>query len=61
MRGGYNDNPNVRSFLYGSNSLRVQGSSAVRVLRGNCRRKEKKMILPSVDHTPIPKKRRQSK
>ena len=33
MRGGYNENPNVQSFLYGSNSLRVQGSAALKVIR----------------------------
>lgn len=40
MRGGYSDNPNIKAFIYGSNSLRVQGSAAVKVMRGNCRGKE---------------------
>ena len=29
MRGGYCDNPRVASFMYGAQSLRVQGSTAV--------------------------------
>lgn len=30
MRGGYCDNPNVATFLYGAQSLRVQGSTAIK-------------------------------
>ncbi len=55
QRGGYNDNPNVQGFLYGLNSLRVQGSSAVKVLRGNSRRRKESTPLV-VDNTPIPKR-----
>ena len=59
QRGGYNDNPNVQRFLYGLNSLRVQGSSAVKVLRGNSRRGKESTPLV-VDNTPIPKRTQRS-
>ena len=57
MRGGYNENPNVQSFLYGSNSLRVQGSAALKVIRGNCKRGRSSSSMP-VDHAPLPKRKR---
>ena len=57
MRGGYNENPNVKSFLYGTSSLRVQGSLALDPVRGNCRRGRKRKEIP-VDNTPLLKRRR---
>jgi hypothetical protein len=51
------DNPNMKGFVYGSNSIRVQGSSAVKVLRGNCIRGHKETPMP-VDDTLIPKRKR---
>ena len=38
MQGGYSDNPNVATFLYGAQSLRVQCSAAVKPTQGNCKR-----------------------
>lgn len=61
MRGGHCDNPTVQAFLKGTMSLRVQGSMAVKPMRGNCRRgKENKKPLPC-DDTPMPKRPRLSK
>ncbi len=58
MRGGHCDNPTVQTFLKGTTSLRVQGSMAVKPMRGNCRRgKENKKPLPC-DSTPLPKRPR---
>ena len=38
MHGGSNDNPTVAAFLKNTVSLRVQGSVALKPVRGNCRR-----------------------
>ena len=57
MRGGYSDNPTVSSFLYGAQSLRVQGSTAVKSTRGNTKRGRSTAAL-SVDDTPLPKRKR---
>ena len=57
MRGGYNDNPNVSSFLHRCNSLCVQGSAALKPLKGNCKQGRETTPL-SVDSTPIAKLRR---
>ena len=57
MHGGSNDNPTVAAFLKNSASLRVQGSVALKPMRGNCRRgKENRDI--DIDDTPLPKCRR---
>ena len=57
MRGGYSDNPNVATFLSGAQSLRVQGSAAVKPTRGNCKRGKSKKPL-TVDDTPLPKRKK---
>ena len=54
MRGGYCDNPNVATFLYGAQSLRVQGKTAIKPTRGNCKRGRAEHI--AVDSTPLPKR-----
>ena len=59
MRGGYCDNPNVATFLYGAQSLRVQGSTAVKPTRGNCKRGRSKESIV-IDKQPLPKHRRYS-
>ena len=59
MRGGYCDNPTVRGFLYGTSSLRVQSSSSMEPVRGNCRRGKKRSPIP-VDNTPLPKRPRKA-
>ena len=60
MRGGFCDNPNVATFLYGAQSLRVQGSTAVKPTRGNCKRgRTKESII--IDEEPLPKCRRSSR
>lgn len=56
MRGGYNDNPNVQTFLKNTVSLRVQGSLASKPFKGNCTSREKNSL--AVDSTPLPKRRR---
>lgn len=56
MRGGYCDNPNVATFLYGAQSLRVQGSTAIKPTRGNCKRGRAEPI--AIDSTPLPKRQR---
>ena len=60
MRGGYCDNPNVSTFLYGAQSLQVQGSTAIHPTRGNCKRGRADQTL-TTDNTPIPKRRRVAK
>ena len=59
MRGGYSDNPTVRSFTYGTSSLRVQGSVALNPVRGNCTRGKTRGPI-TVDDTPLPKRPRKS-
>ena len=59
MRGGYSDNPNVATFLYGAQSLRVQGSTAVKPTRGNCKRGRTNESI-AVDERPLPKRNRLS-
>ena len=59
MKGGSNDNPNVATFLKNTSSLRVQGSLALKPMRGNCRRgKENNIQNIEVDETPLPKRKR---
>ena len=61
MRNGYCDNPTVSSFLKGSVSLRIQGSTAKNPVRGNCRRGEKRnadKVATPVDNHPLPKRKR---
>ena len=60
MRGGYCDNPNVATFLYGAQSLRVQGSTAVKPTRGNCKRGRADGPI-TFENTPIPKRQRLAK
>ena len=59
MRGGYSDNPNVATFLYGAQSLRVQDSTAVKPTRGNCKHGRNSESIV-VDEQPLPKRRRSS-
>ena len=59
MRGGYCDNPTVQTFLKGTVSLRVQGSMALKPMRGNCRREnEENEPLFYDDNIPLPKRPR---
>lgn len=61
MRGGHCDNPTVDSFLYGTSSLRVQGSVAVKPVRGNCKRgRSQSLDKVPIDDTPLPKRRRKA-
>ena len=57
MRGGYSDNPNVSTFLYGAQSLRVQGSVAVKPICGNCKRGHNEEWAV-INEEPLPKRRR---
>ena len=58
MRGGSNDNPNVATFLKNTSSLRIQGSIAMKPLRGNCRRGKQNIENIEIDDTPLPKRKR---
>ena len=55
-QGGYGDNPPMKKFLDNTVSLRVQGSAAHELLRGNYTRKRN--LTPTVDDTPLPKRKR---
>lgn len=61
MSCGRNDNPNVRTFLDNTVSLRIQGSAALQPFRGNCRRKKRSDITEiPVDNTPLKKRPRKT-
>ena len=61
IRGGSNDNPNVVTFLKNTNTLRLQGSAALKPLRGNSQRDHKENTAPLVvDSTPLPKRARKN-
>lgn len=55
--GGRNDNPTVQQFLKSTVSLRVQGSLALKHLKGNCRKRplDENMVI---DNSSLPKRRR---
>ena len=55
-KGGRNENPSVKEFLDNTVSLRVQGSSALEPLRGNCSRKRNAPMV--IDSDPLPKRKR---
>ena len=58
--GGRNDNPTVQQFLKSTVSLRVQGSLALKHLRGNCRKRplDDNMVI---ENSSLPKRRRKSR
>ena len=64
-QGGYNDNPPMGTFLYGTTSLRLQGSIAKDPVNGNSSRKrpraEEKKDQEVIDETPLPKRPRTKK
>ena len=62
QRGGYHDNPTVKDFIYGTQSLRVQGSLARDPKRGNCHKghQDKQGEIIARDDAPLPKRRRYS-
>lgn len=57
MSCGRNNNPNVKTFLQNTVSLRVQGSAAMQPYRANCRRGKRKLRSIPYDNTPLPKRR----
>ena len=57
---GYRDNPTVKDFIYGTQSLRVQGSLARDPKRGNCRKGRQDKQGDIIDDVPLPKRRRYS-
>ena len=59
-RGGRNENPTVKQCLVNAAALRVQGSTALDPVRGNCRRKRQMEIDESaiIDSAPSPKRKR---
>ena len=60
QRGGYRDNPTVKDFIYGTQSLRIQGSLARDPKRGNCRKRHQDKPSDFIDNTPLPKRKRYS-
>ena len=48
--GGWSDNPSVQQFLDGTVSLRVQGSMALKQIRGKCRKDPYKKIRQLTTH-----------
>ena len=62
-RGGRNENPTVKRCLVNAAALRVQGSTAIDPVRGNCRRKRWMDIDQStvIDSAPLPKRKRSAK
>lgn len=59
-KGGRNDNPTVQQFCKNTVSLRVQGSTALKLSRGNCRKRPGDNTI-TVDNAPLPKRRRNRK
>lgn len=60
QRGGYRDNPTVKDFIYGTQSLRVQGALARDPKKGNCRKGRQDKLSDIIDDAPLPKRRRYS-
>ncbi len=61
-RGGRNENPTVHQCLQNASAIRIQRSSALDPVRGNCRRKrslfgEEDISVSAIDSTPLPKKK----
>ena len=60
-RGGRNEHPTVQQCLDNVGALRLQKSSALDPVRGNCSRKRVYCSnMPEVDDTPLPKRRRRN-
>ena len=58
-RGGRNENPNLKQCLDNAAAIRVQKSLATDPVRGNCNRKQRLHVEePTIDDTPLPKRRR---
>lgn len=60
QRGGYRYNPTVKDFIYGTQSLRIQGSLVRDPKRGNCRKRHQDKPSDVIDNTPLPKRKRYS-
>ena len=58
QHGGYCENPTVRDFIHGTQSLRVQGALAKDPIRGNTRKAQRNDTSVIIDDTPLPKRRR---
>lgn len=56
MRGGYCENPTVSTFINGTQSLRVQSSTAIQPHKGNCKRQIRDDMC--IDQRPLPKRKR---
>ncbi len=54
LRGGRNENPTITQCLQNANAIRVQRSSALDPVRGNCR--QKRALFGVYDNEPLPKK-----
>ena len=62
-RGGRNENPTMQQCLHNAAAIRVQKSLATDPVRGNCSRKRRLYgdQQPSIDSTPLPKRKRAKK
>ena len=58
QHGGHRENPTVQDFIYGTQSLRVQGSLAKDPMRGNTRKVQECEKDVVIDSTPLLKRRR---
>ena len=57
-RGGRNENPNLSQCLSNAAAIRIQKSIATDPVRGNCNRKQRSQVVPTIDDTPLPKRKR---
>ena len=62
-RGGRNENPNLQQCVHNAAALHVQKSMALDPVRGNCSRKRRLFSnkQPTIDETPLPKRKRTKK
>ena len=62
-RCGRNENPSVVQCVQNARGIRMQVSTSLDPVRGNCRRKRElfKDSEPVIDDTPLPKRKRHTK
>ena len=61
QRGGRNEHPNIHQCLENAAALRIQGSTALDPVRGNCRRRKSKLAINEqevINSASLPKRKR---